>query len=329
MNDWREFIDNQPQQLLEQNFICDADEVGLILVSGEDATEFLQNQLSNDISVIDESHFQLSSYSTPKGRMLAIFRVLRISNGYILMTTKALVLPLLQRLQMYVVQAKVSLADASAHFTRFAIQTELAEVIGHPLLATEAGASLQNDSVFSLQLEPLRGQRRYLVLCLSADEAKSLWAEFSGNLQVAGFSSWKLAEIKSGMPVIQPETAEEFVLQMSNLNKLGGVSFEKGCFPGQEIVARMEYLGTLKRRMFLASVDTDSLPVAGDEIITRGKHSADGSGKVVDAEFAPDGLCYCLYIAQIAKAEAGDLCLLAQPEKELRNLDLPYSLETE
>ena len=167
MNDWLEFIDNQSQRLLEQNFICDADEVGLILVNGEDATEFLQNQLSNDINLIDESHFQLSSYSTPKGRMLAIFRVVRISNGYILLTTKSLVLPLLQRLQMYVVQAKVSLADASAHFARFAIQTELADVIGHPLLATQPGVSFQNYSVFSLQLEPLRGQRRYLVLSLS------------------------------------------------------------------------------------------------------------------------------------------------------------------
>ena len=329
MNDWREFIDNQSHQLLEQNFICDADEVGLILVSGEDATEFLQNQFSNDISLIDESHFQLSSYSTPKGRMLAIFRVVRISNGYILLTTKSLVLPLLQRLQMYVVQAQVSLADASTHFARFAIQTELADVINHPLLATQPGVSFQNDSVFSLQLEPLGEQRRYLVLCLSGDEAKSLWTEFSGNLKVGGFSSWKLAEIKAGMPVIHPETVEEFVLQMSNLHRLGGVSFKKGCFPGQEIVARMEYLGTLKRRMFLASVDTDNLPAAGDEIVTRGKDSADGSGKVVDAEFAPDGLCYCLYIARIAKAEAGELCLLAQPEKELRNIDLPYNLETE
>jgi len=327
MKDWQEFINSQSTQLLEQNFICDADEVGLILVTGEDATEFLQNQLSNDINLIDETHFQLSSYSTPKGRMLAIFKVLRISNGYILLTTKALVLPLLQRLQMYIVQSKVALADASGHFARFAIQTDSAEVIRHPFLAKEAGTSFQNDSIFSLRLEPQDGQQRYLVLCLSADEARSLWSEFSAGLQVAGFSSWKLAEIKAAMPIIYPETTEEFVLQMSNLNLLNGVSFNKGCFPGQEIVARMQYLGTLKRRMFLASLETASLPAPGDEIMTRGKGAVDGSGKIVDAEFARDGLCYCLYIAQIKKAEAGELCLLTQPEKDFKNIDLPYPVE--
>lgn len=329
MKHWQEFIDSQPKQLLEQNFICDVDEVGLILVTGEDATEFMQNQLSNDINLIDEAHFQLSSYSTPKGRMLAIFRVLRIANGYILLTTKSLVLPLLQRLQKYIVQSQVTLADASGHFARFAIQTDTAAVIEHPLLAQEVGASFQNDSVFSLQLEPQAGQRRYLVLCLSADEARSLWSEFSAALQVAGYASWKLAEIKAGMPVIHPQTSEEFVLQMSNLNLLGGVSFKKGCFPGQEIVARMQYLGTLKRRMFLASLETLQLPAPGDEIVTRGKDIVDGSGKIVDAEFAGDGLCYCLYIARIEKAESGKLCLLTQPDTTFKNIDLPYSDEDE
>ena len=259
--------------------------------------------------------------------MLAIFRVLRISNGYILLTTRSLVVPLLQRLQVYIVQSKVALADASEHFARFAIQTDNAEVIQHPMLAEEADASFQNDSVFSLQLEPQAGQHRYLVLCLSSDEARALWSQFSVSLQVAAYSSWKLAEIKAGMPVIHPQTSEEFVLQMSNLNVLGGVSFKKGCFPGQEIVARMQYLGTLKRRMFLASLETGQLPQPGDEIVTRGKDTVDGSGKVVDAEFARDGLCYCLYIAQIEKAKSGKLCLLTQPDKKFKNIDLPYSDE--
>ena len=326
MQQWHDFIAGKADGQANENFICNADQLGLILVSGEDAKDFLQNQLSHDIELIDESRFQLSSYSTPKGRMLGVFRVIQISNGYILLTARSMVAALLERLYHYIVQARVTLADAGNHFARFALQTNLDAVSAHPLLASEAGAVLQNDSVVSLQLSPLDGQRRYLVLCLSADEAIALWQEFAEHLQAADFSAWRLAEIKAGIPSIYPNTAEEFVLQMANLNALDGVSFKKGCYPGQEIVARMQYLGKLKRRMYLAELDTDTLPLPGDDLVAAGKQDADGSGKVVDAEFDPEGRCHCLYIAQIARAESGQLQLLRQPEARIHNLELPYPL---
>lgn len=327
MKQWHEFSAKQPAKLAVDNFICSADALGLILVSGEDAREFLQNQLSNDIGLIDENRFQLSSYSTPKGRMLGVFRVVQISNGYLLVTTKSMVSPLLERLFHFIVQAKVTLADASDHFARIAIQTDNPEIIGHSLLPRDVNATLQNDSVVSLQLTPQGSQQRYLVMCLSADEAIDLWTEVTGHLQIAGFSSWRLAEVKAGIPAIYPETAEEFVLQMANISALNGVSFKKGCYPGQEIVARMQYLGKLKRRMFLAQLETNTLPLPGDELVAQGKQEIDGSGKVVDAEFDPEGLCHCLYIAQIAKADAGSLHLLNQPETRIQNVALPYALE--
>ncbi len=308
------------------NFICAADELGLILVNGPDAHDFLQNQLSNDVDFIDESRFQLSSYSTPKGRLVGIFRVIQVSNGYILVTTRPMVLPLLERLYHYIVGAEVSLADASDYFARFLIQTDQSGILEQALFPQEPGAVLQNDSVISLQLEPLGEQQRYLLMCLSADEAIDLWNSFASQLQVARFGAWRLSEINSGIPAIYPDTSEEFVLQMANLGFLDAVSFKKGCYPGQEIVARMQYLGKLKRRMFLARLDTDELPLAGDELVSEGKSEADGSGKMVDAEFDQDGVCHCLYIAQIAKAETGNLRLLKQPDTKIKNLDLPYPI---
>ena len=327
MKQWQEFSAKQSDIRVSENFICAADELGLILVNGTDARDFLQNQLSNDVGFIDESRSQISSYSTPKGRMLGIFRVIQISNGYLLLTTRSMVLPLLEKLYKYIVHAQVTLADASDYFARIALQTDRAEVIEHPLLPAKPGAVLQNDSVISLQLEPLGSQQRYLIMCLSADEAIELWNRFAAQLQVAGFASWRLADIKAGMPAIYPQTSEQFVLQMANLGALDGVSFQKGCYPGQEIVARMQYLGKLKRRMFLARLDTDNLPLPGDEMVTRGKTDIDGSGKVVDAEFDQDGVCHCLYIAQISKADAGSLQLLNHPQCRIQNLDLPYSLD--
>jgi folate-binding Fe-S cluster repair protein YgfZ len=106
MKQWQEFDAARSETQATRDFICNADGLGLILVNGTDAREFLQNQLSNDIDFIDESHYQLSSYSTPKGRLVGIFRVIRITNGYILVTTRAMVLPLLERLYKYVVQAQ-------------------------------------------------------------------------------------------------------------------------------------------------------------------------------------------------------------------------------
>jgi hypothetical protein len=326
MKQWQEFAAKQSTAQATDNFICAADEWGLILVNGADATDFLQNQLSNDIHLIDENHYQLSSYSTPKGRLVGIFRIIRISNGYILVTARSMVLPLLERLYRYIVQAQVTVADASDYFARIALQTDAAAVIQHPLLPDSAGSVWQNDSVISLQLEPLAGQRRFVLLCLAADEAIDLWNEFARQLQVAGFDALRLSEIKAGIPVIYPETSEDFVLQMANLGVLDGVSFKKGCYPGQEIVARMQYLGKLKRRMYLARLDTEQLPQPGDALVVEGKTEIDGSGIVVDAQFDQHGVCYCLYIAQIAKADAGKLRLLSQPAVGPHNLDLPYPI---
>ena len=324
---WQQFEARYSDLTATENFICAADEIGLILVSGADASDFLQNQLSNDIDLIDESSLQISSYSTPKGRMLGIFRVVQVSNGYILVTTRPMVLPLLQQLYKYIVQSRVTLADASDYFARFAIVTDNPDVLSHSLLPATAKAVIQNDSVISIRLESLASQQRFLLMCLSADEAIGLWKEFSAKLTVASYASWHLSEIKTGIPSIHPQTSEEFVLQMANLGALGGVSFKKGCYPGQEIVARMQYLGKLKRRMYLAQLETRQLPQPGDELVASGKTDIDGSGKVVDAEFDPAGLCHCLYVAQIAKADAGTLNLLDQPETRIHNVELPYSLE--
>lgn len=324
MNQWQEFEAQQVDQQAMQNFICGADALGLILVNGADARDFLQNQLSNDIDFIDENRYQLSSYSTPKGRLVGIFRIIQISNGYLLLTPREMVLPLMERLFKYIVQAQVTLADASDYFSRFLLHSDKDELQQHELLPANPGDVLQNDSVISLQLEPVDGQRRFLLMCLSADQAISLWTEFARQLQVAGYRALRLSEIRAGIPVIYPATSEEFVLQMANLGMLDAVSFKKGCYPGQEIVARMQYLGKLKRRMFLACFDTDTLPQPGDALVLEGKTAVDGSGMVVDAEFDTEGRCHCLYIAQIARAEDGKLRFLAQPSVHLQNYDLPY-----
>lgn len=326
MSDWQQFMQSQKIQNSDEEYICDASDLGLILVSGDDAESFLQNQLSNDISLINENSFQLSSYSTPKGRMLGIFRIVKIENGYLLIMPVSILPAILQRLQMYVVQAQVTLADASAYFMRFSIQSQQVSVTDNIVLPREPGKVFQSDSLISLHLGFVEYQARYLILDLDLGEAKSVWDTFAERLRISSFDSWRLSEIKAGIPVIYPATSEQFVAQMANLNRLNGVNFKKGCYPGQEIVARMQYLGTLKRRMFLAEIESDECPQAGEDLVVSGSDKADGSGKVVDAVFSSDSKCYCLFIAQIKKAEANQLRLLNQPRSEIKLLDLPYSV---
>jgi len=324
MNDWQVFTQSQSAEFYRDNYICNASELGLILVNGEDATDFLQNQLSNDINLINENSFQLSTYSTPKGRMLGIFRVVKIENGFILILPQSILSNVLQRLQMYVIQARVALADASKHFARFSIQSDQQIVIDNIMLPREPGQVFQSDSLISLHIGKVHNQSRYLLLDLSMDEAQIIWKTFSQSLNVSNFKSWRLSENKAGIPVIYPQTSEEFVAQMANLNSLGGINFKKGCYPGQEIVARMQYLGKLKRRMFLAQLNTEICPEAGDDLVSQGNHIADGSGKVVDAIIDPDGQCFCLFIARINKAKNRQLRLLKQPLVEINLCDLPY-----
>jgi folate-binding protein YgfZ len=327
VKNWQDFTNTQDTSLQTSSFICSGDDLGMILVTGEDAADFLQNQLSNDIELIDETRYQMSSYSTPKGRMLAIFRVIQISNGYILFTPKSIVITTLQKLQLYVVNARVNLADASAHFARMIIQTDSSEIEGMETLPTQTGSVYQDDSIISLQLEPVNKQSRFLVCCLSFEQIRELWLSLAKTLKLGSFKSWQLSEINAAIPVIYPDTVEEFVLQMTNLNQLDGVSFKKGCYPGQEIVARMQYLGKLKRRMFLSRFKSDQCPLPGDNLVTEGKDIVDGSGKIVDAVMDDDGYCHCLYVAQIPKAESAQLRLLKTPDIKFSPADLPYSID--
>ena len=329
MKQWQDFLESTSADLQQNAFIANADELGLILVTGDDATSFLQNQLSNDISEIDEKHHQLSAYSTPKGRMLAIFRVVKIANGYLLLLPASLVQPILQKLQLYVVQAQVNLADASGHFSRIALQTDDDRIINNIALPREPNEVYQDDNIVSLQIEKNNQYRRYLFLCLSFDMTKTFWDECRNVVDQGNFDSWRLSEINCAIPVIYPQTSEEFVIQMTNLNHLNGVSFKKGCYPGQEIVARMQYLGKLKRRMFISRFQSTECPLAGDDFVTKGKTVADGSGKVIDAVLDDEGNCHCLYVAQIQKAESEQLEWLNHPAPTIKPAQLPYSVATD
>ncbi len=326
MNKWQNFkAALKLSSAQAQNTICPLSESGLLYVGGKDALEFLQNQLSNDITHIDANKAQLSSFSNAKGRLIAIFRVIQIEGGYLLIMPKSILQDVMQQLQKYVIRAQVVMADISESFAMIGISSSADLLPQDERFPAQLNQIYQSDSLISAHVHSSDGQQRYLMLTNDEDEAIELVTLLSEKLCPSVSDSWRLQEIQAGVPTLYPQTMQAFVLQMSNLQLLDGVSFKKGCYPGQEVVARMQYLGKLKRRMYLAQIDSDQCPMPGDELKSRDAESKDGAGKVVDAISLNDNSCLMLFIAQIEKAETGDLALLDQPDLAIKLQPLPYN----
>ncbi|MET0919131.1 MAG: folate-binding protein [Burkholderiales bacterium] len=304
--------------------LCDLSHLGLIAASGPDTVAFLQGQVSSDVRQLKDNRAQLSSYNTPKGRMLASLLLYQCLKTIFLQLAWELVEPIRKRLEMFVLRSKVQLADASDAFVRLGVAGAEAEA----LLAASLGASpsvafdvAQIDLVTVIRLP---GDRFEIVAPL--EPAKGLWSKLSAGARPAGAQVWDWLEIRAGIPTITSATQDQFVPQMANLEIIGGVSFQKGCYPGQEIVARTQYLGRLKRRMYLAHAGEDTAPAPGDEL-----YSADldgqARGMVVNAAPAPEGGFDLLAVIQTSSATSQPIHLgsLAGPTLELR--PLPYPLQ--
>ena len=330
MQDWIDFLTTQKTLPLQHNnAFCALTETGLLYVGGDDAKEFLQNQLSNDIDKISEHLAQFSSISSAKGRMFGIFRVIQIDGGYILVMPKSILESIQQRLQKFIVRSQVVLADISDSFSGISITTDNIELIQQLNLTAQTDGEgvhsvVQTENQITLKVHAAKGRSRYMIFNNDAKQLMDLWQRVSPILTLNAPSHFRLQEIEAGIPSVFPETSEAFVLQMSNLHLLDGVSFKKGCYPGQEVVARMKYLGKLKRRMYLASVSGMPCPSAGDDLTTKGSDRADGSGKVVDAVQLTETETMMLFVAKIEPTEANELVLFKHPEQAFSLTPLPY-----
>jgi hypothetical protein len=294
---------------LSQNVICDLSHIGLIRASGEDSNTFLQGQFSNDVRQVSETTHQLSSYCSPKGRMLALFRLFQHDGGLFLRLPRALLAPTLKRLQMFVLMSKVTLEDASEVVVHFGLSGPQAA----ELLVAQLGAAPQEvDSAVNhsgITVLRIAGPLPRFELYGSFEAMQPLWQALAAEARPVGAECWTLLDIHAGLPNVYPQTVETFVPQMVNLQRVNGVSFKKGCYTGQEVVARMQYLGKLKRRMYLAHADSDQLPQPGDELASPHSASGQGAGKVVSAATAANGGIDLLCVIEIAAADSGEVYL--------------------
>ncbi|MBI2770754.1 MAG: folate-binding protein YgfZ [Burkholderiales bacterium] len=295
------------------NGVAPLPHLGVIRVEGEDAAKFLQGQLTNDFGLLDASQARLAAFCTAKGRMQASFVGLRQGETQILLVCSRDVLaPTLKRLSMFVMRAKARLTDATADFELRGVAGETLKALGPvqpPWTRVGAGtASL-------VHLYPADGQPRALWIA-PAGETPPPGPALSSEL-------WLWGEVRSGIAPITAPIVEAFVPQMLNYESVGGVNFKKGCYPGQEVVARSQFRGTLKRRAYVAHAQ--EAVQAGQEVF----HEADPSqpcGTVAEAAPAPQGGWDAIVSIQVAAASAGRLNAGGPEGPALALLALPYLL---
>ncbi|WP_194721320.1 CAF17-like 4Fe-4S cluster assembly/insertion protein YgfZ [Noviherbaspirillum malthae] len=319
------FDGTPPAGELPRIYVAPLADQGLIGLSGDDAASFLHNQITNDVENLPQTEARLAGYCSPKGRLLASFLMWKTGEEILLQLPRQIQPPIQKRLQMYVLRAKAKLQDAGDRLALLGIGgAGSGEMLAawFPILPAQAYAKLDSDHGSLIRLPDAFGAARYQWI-LPAESAANLWPEITRIAHPVGTDIWRLTEIHSGIPQITLPTQEQFVPQMINFELVGGVNFKKGCYPGQEIVARSQYLGKLKRRMLLASVAAEAR--AGMEVFS----SADPDqpcGMVVNAAPNLQGATDMLVEIKIAAAEDASVHLGSAQGPALSFAALPYSL---
>jgi folate-binding protein YgfZ len=306
--------------------LADLSHLGLIRAAGEDAQTFLQGQFTNDTRQVTLEKAQYSALCTPKGRMLANLLIWRDDRGFLLQLPAILREDIQQRLTRYLLRAKARLSDGSNELIRMGIAGNAAATILQQAVGPLPQASM--GVIHHARATVIRlGDARFEVVA-SAEAAPGLWNDLARSCTPAGATAWEWLEIRAGVPSILPATQEQFVPQMANMEVLGGVSFQKGCYTGQEVVARTQHLGKVKRRMYLAHVSGGTAPQPGDELL--GKETPDterqSAGAVVNAQPSPDGGFDLLAVIHISSVEAGEIRWKTPDGPVLEFLPLPYPI---
>lgn len=300
---------------------ADLSPLGLIACNGEDTATFLQGQLTNDVRRLAHGQAQYSGLCSPKGRLLANFLLWNKDGDTYLQLAGELQEAIHKRLAMFILRAKVKIRDARLEVVRIGVAGRDAARLVEAELGTlpQADMGIAHSPAGSV----IRLAANRFEIVIAPEYVAALSDTLSRDASQVDYPVWQWLEIRAGIPTILPATQEQFVPQMVNFDLTNSVNFQKGCYTGQEIVARTQYLGKLKRRMYLVHLDSPAAP--GDEL-----YSADmegqASGMIVNAQPAPGGGWDALAVIQISSAESQAIHLKSVDGPQLRIEPLPYAL---
>ncbi|OLY74002.1 aminomethyltransferase [Pseudomonas sp. ATCC PTA-122608] len=306
--------------MADSAFFCSLSHEGVLAIRGSDAAKFLQGQLTCNLNYLSDTQASLGARCTQKGRMQSSFRILLQGDGVLLAMATELLEPQLADLKKYAVFSKSKLTDESAAWVRFGVSDADQVLASLGLeLPTETDSVVRSDDLIAIRVSPGRAE-----LWAPAAQAENLHSQLAAQLNKGELNQWLLGQIRAGIGQVMPQTRELFIPQMLNLQAVGGVSFKKGCYTGQEIVARMQYLGKLKRRLYRLSLNASELPEPGTPLFSPTHNSA--IGEVVIAARAGEAI-ELLAVLQAEAAESGDVHVGTLEGPGLQLLDLPYQLD--
>jgi hypothetical protein len=284
-------------------FAADLSYNALLTVKGDDAAEFLHAQFTNDVESLAAGHAQWSGWCTAKGRLLATFLLVRRADGFLIMLPAEIAGPFARRLSMFVLRSKVTIADVSDAYGCIGIAGDGgAQVVGARWGKVPGPMScVEKDGSIAIALDSQR-----FVAIVPAASARATLDELAKGTSHGDRDQWEWAAIQAGVPTIVAATQEAFVPQMANFDLVGGVSFKKGCYPGQEIVARTQYRGILKRRMALAHIAGSERPQPGQSVYSAA-FGDQAAGTIVNVAPSPGGGFDALVVAQIESLKGQDL----------------------
>ena len=308
------------------NFVAPLTDLGLIAATGDDAATFLHNQLTNDVEHLGDTEARLAGYCSPKGRLLATMLIWKSTDGILLQLSHDLQPAIQKRLKMFVLRAKATLTDANDQLVSLGLVGNAATAALTPWFPTMPAApyaKVESDAGTLIRCLDSPAGPRYQWIAPQA-VAEQAWQTLTRTLTATTPHAWRLAEIQAGVPHVTLATQEQFVPQMINFEVLGGVNFKKGCYPGQEIVARSQYLGKLKRRMQIACIDGfDATP--GMDVFSANDPDQP-CGMIVNAEAANKNQTDCLVEIKSASLDTGAICLGSASGPRLHFKPLPYVL---
>lgn len=316
--------ERERQAARDGDVVIDLTHLALFRVGGRDGATFLNGQLTNDIQHLDATHSQLSAWCSPKGRVLALFRVTELDHSYLLQLPAALRDDVIKRLRMYVLRAKVEIEtvdDALVHFGVAGpdIPARLRDTIGQ--VPTEANRVCASNGLVCVRLH---GTIPRFEIIGPPETARALWSELTTHATHAGAGAWDWLDIVAGVPTVLPQTSDAFVPQMANLDLIDAISFDKGCYTGQEIVARVHYRGRVKQRMYRAHVHGIDTPQPGDSIFAPGVETT--TGTVVVAAASPDQGHELLAVIHSDSVARGEMHLHRMDGPPVTIEPLPYPL---
>lgn len=311
------------------NVLCDLTHLGLLEIDGADAITFLQGQVTNDVKLLvgtetTRSSAHYTAYCNPKGRMLALFLAFSHYDHLHLQFNRELLAPIIKRLKMYVLRSKVDIRDASETIIKFGINGPDAAKLLAPLFTKVPSqdyelVSLENGAILKL---PGIGNNTRFEIFTNDIYAPTIWNALKADCQLVGKPCWDWLEIQAGIPDVLAATQEQFIPQMLNLDILNAINFKKGCYTGQEIVARTHYLGSVKRRTYLAEINTTQIPRAGDKVLDSAQNEV---GQIVRVSANTSNGFDALIEMRIDAQQAGSVFWHTTP---ITIKSLPYALES-